>query len=562
MTTAEIFKNIMLVIGGLALFLYAIELMSASLKAAAGNKLKIIIEKATNKIWKGILVGIGLTALIQSSSATTVIIIGLVSVGLMTLRQGAAVVIGANIGTTVTSILIGLPVSKWGLWFIAIGVIIFFVLSRKVPRNLGRSIIGFGLLFVGLEFLGTGVRDIAQAQWAQDALRTFGNPEVKGFWFFGLGFSTIFTMVVQSSSATVGVVQKLYDIDAITLIGAIPMVLGANIGTTITGALASIKGSKNAKRVAFIHTLYNLIGTIIILPLISPISKLLGAVETRFLSPETKMMTIALVHMLFNIATMCIFVWIITPVCKLAEIVIKDKKVDDELSEVLDEQILVGTPSVALQYAKSGINLMGGLVYNYLGIIREYQFENKSKLLDDSEFLEDKIDDYDQRLHKYLIDLAQKNELMESDTIRVTGYLDIINDLERIGDHLNNIGELISVRYEYGLLTPEMMQEELKEFYDLIDGMMVDAFKAFETRNLKLAVHVIDKEVDADRLEKQFKHNHTQRLQDGTLVLSPENNYVDILANLERIADHLTNISETVLLLYETPAKRATVFGK
>ncbi|NLG31825.1 MAG: Na/Pi cotransporter family protein, partial [Acholeplasmataceae bacterium] len=172
------------------------------------------------------------------------------------------------------------------------------------------------------------------------------------------------------------------------------------------------------------------------------------------------------------------------------------------------------------------------------------------------------IDDYDQRLHKYLIDLAQKNELMESDTIRVTGYLDIINDLERIGDHLNNIGELISVRYEYGLLTPEMMQEELKEFYDLIDGMMVDAFKAFETRNLKLAVHVIDKEVDADRLEKQFKHNHTQRLQDGTLVLSPENNYVDILANLERIADHLTNISETVLLLYETPAKRATVFGK
>jgi phosphate:Na+ symporter len=562
MDTSQIFKNLMLVIGGLALFLYAIDLMSASLKAAAGNKLKIIIEKATNKTWKGILVGIGLTALIQSSSATTVIIIGLVSVGLMTLRQGAAVVVGANIGTTVTAVLIGLPVSKWGLWFIAIGVLIFFVFARKVPRNLGKSIIGFGLLFVGLQFLGQGVSDITNAEWAQNALRTFGNSEVKGFWLYGLGFSTAFTMVVQSSSAAVGVVQKLYDIGAITLIGAIPMVLGANIGTTITGQLAAIKGSKNAKRVAFIHTLYNLIGTIIILPLISPIANLLGGFEARFLSPETKMMTIALVHMLFNIATMLIFVWIIGPVCNLAMIVIKDKKEDDELAKALDESILVGTPSVALQYAKSGIFVMSDLVYQYLQTIRQYQVENKSKLFDLSEEIENKLDNYDQRLHKYLIELVQKNDLSENETLRFTGYLDIINDLERIGDHLNNIGEILQNRYENGVLTNEVMHDELKQFYDLVEEMMTNSFAALSKRDLKLAAQVVESEKKADAFEKEFKHAHSERLRTGELVLAQENTYPDILSNLERIADHLTNISETVITIYEAPVKKATVFGR
>ncbi|MGI6787117.1 MAG: Na/Pi cotransporter family protein [Acholeplasmataceae bacterium] len=562
MTTEQIFQNLMLVIGGLALFLYAIELMSASLKNAAGNKLKIIIEKSTNTVWKGILVGVVLTALIQSSSAVTVIIIGLVSVDLMTLKQAAAVVIGANIGTTVTSILIGLPVAKWGLWFIAIGVLIFFIFSRKVPRNIGRSIIGFGLLFVGLQFLGQGVSDIAQAQWAQDALRTFGDPSVKGFWIYGFGFSTAFTMLIQSSSGTVGVIQKLYDIDTITVIGAIPMVLGANVGTTITGGLAAIKGNKNSKRVALIHTIYNIIGTILIMPFISPISKVLVSIEDKFLTPDTKMMTIALIHMFINIATMLVFVWIIDPIVKLTTIIIKDKKRDDELARVLDERILIGTPSIALSYAKSGIFMMSDIVYEHLQTIRHFHLENKSKYLDLNEELENKIDDYDQRLHKYMIDLVQKNDLTESDSLLFSGYLDIINDLERIGDHLHNIGVLIGQRYEYGLETPQIMIEELNRFYDLIEKMMGNSFAAFSKKNLKLALEVIDDEIQADIYEKEFKHAHTERLREGIIVLSTENNYPDLLSNLERIADHLTNISETVLLIYQPQPKKATVFGR
>ncbi|MGI6782318.1 MAG: Na/Pi cotransporter family protein [Acholeplasmataceae bacterium] len=555
-------QNIMLVLGGLTLFLYAIELMSASLKNAAGNKLKIIIEKTTNARWKGILVGIGLTALIQSSSAVTVIIIGLVSVGLMTLKQGAAVVIGANIGTTVTSILIGLPVSKWGLWFVAIGVLVFFIFSRKVPRNVGRSVIGFGLLFVGLQFLGQGVSDLAQADWARNTLETFGNPNVKGFWLFGFGFSTLFTMLIQSSSGTVGVIQKLYDINTITVVGAIPMVLGANVGTTITGALAAIKGSKNARRVAFIHTLYNIVGTLLIMPFISPISKLLINIENKFLTVDTKMMTIAFIHMFINVATMLVFVWFIDPVCKLATIVIKDKKIDDELSKVLDEKILVGTPSIALGYAKNGIFLMSDLVYEHLQIIKQYQFEDKSKYFDKSAEIEAKVNNYDQRLHAYMIELVQKNELMEHESLIFSGYMDIINDLERISDHLENLGEFINKRYEAGLVTPEAANVELRKFYQLIEDMMTNALNALANKNLKLALEVIDSEDTADKYEKDFKHAHAQRFKDGVIILSHENNYVDILANLERIADHLTNISETVIMLYTPKSKKQTVFGR
>lgn len=274
------------------------------------------------------------------------------------------------------------------------------------------------------------------------------------------------------------------------------------------------------------------------------------------------MMTIALVHMIFNIATMLIFVWIIGLVCNLAMIVIKDKKEDDELAKVLDESIIVGTPSVALQYAKSGIFVMSDLVYQYLKTIRQYQVENKSKLFDLSEEIENKLDDYDQRLHKYLIELVQKNDLSEDETLRFTGYLHIINDLERIGDHLNNIGEILQNRYENGVLTNEVMHDELKQFYGLVEEMMTNSFAALSKRDLKLATQVVESEKKADAFEKEFKHAHSERLRTGELVLAQENTYPDILSNLERIADHLTNISETVITIYEAPVKKATVFGR
>lgn len=566
MTAQQIFQNLMLVIGGLALFLYGIDLMSTSLKNAAGNKLRTIIEKTTNARWKGILVGIALTGLIQSSSAVTVLIIGLVSVDLMNLRQAAAVVIGANIGTTVTSILIGLPVASWGLWFVAIGVLVFFIFSRKVPRNVGRSVIGFGLLFIGLQFLAEGVIVVAEAEWAQNTLRALSDPSIPGFWLYGFGFSTGFTVIIQSSSAAVGVIQKLYaigtvDQPTISLIGAIPMVLGANVGTTITGILASIKANKNAKRVALIHVFYNMLGTILILPLISPISKVLTTIETNYFG-DNKMMTIAIVHILINVASLLVFVWIITPVVKLVTIIVKDKENKDELSQLLDETLLLGTPSIALSYVKSGIFMMSDIVYEQLQVVKQYHLENKTKLYELAIDLENKIDNYDQRLHKYMIDLVQKNELLEVDSNLLSSYLDIISDLERVGDHLTNIAEFIKQRYDLNQGTCEEELIELSQFYDLIESMMVKSFGSFARKDLDLALEVLDDEIQADIYEKNFKQKYNERLKSGDVEFFAECNYIDILSNLERIGDHLTNVSETVIFAYQQHPKKEQVLTK
>jgi len=560
MTTGEVFQNLMLVLGGLALFIYGIDLMSNSLKSAAGNRLKVIIEKTTNARWKGILVGIALTVLIQSSSAVTVLIIGLVSVDLLSLRQAVAVIIGANIGTTITSILIGLPIASWGLWFVLIGVLLFFIFKRNVPRNVGRSIIGFGLLFIGLQFLAEGVLVVAKAQWAQDTMKYLGNPEVPGFWALGFGFSTAFTLIIQSSSAAVGIIQKLYaigtpDNPTITLIGAIPMILGANLGTTITGIFASIRGNKNAKRVALVHVIYNLAAVVLIMPLIVPIGHLLQSIENAILV-NNKMMTIAIIHVFVNIAAALVIVWLINPLVRFVTWVIKDIDHSDELSQVLDENILIGTPSVALTYVKSGIFIMSDKVFEYLQLLKSYQFENNSRSYELGMELEDIIDDYDKRLHNYMITLVQKNELSSYDSNRLSGYLDIISDLERIADHFTNILGFIQQRYEFNQEMHEQESIELHQFYKSIEEMIGKCLGSLARRDVNLALEVQDLEIQSDIMEKTFRHNYNERLKSGEVQFSASSNYLDILSNLERVADHLTNISETVVTIYQPDARR------
>ena len=266
---AGIGENIMFVFGGLALFLFGINLMSDSLKAAAGNKLKSIIEKATNTPLKGILVGILLTVLIQSSSGTTALTIGLLRAGLMTLPQAVGIIMGANIGTTVTAFIIGLPIADFGYIFLGFGVIMSFVGKKKI-HHFGGVLAGLGMLFVGLEVMGSGLKPLADTQQAEQMFQIFSQN-----WFLGTIFGTIFTAVVQSSSAAIGVLEKLYALNAegintITLSGVIPILLGANIGTTITAFLASLGGNTESKRAAFIHVLFNVLMTVTFLILLNP----------------------------------------------------------------------------------------------------------------------------------------------------------------------------------------------------------------------------------------------------------------------------------------------------
>ena len=249
-------ENIMFVFGGLALFLFGIGLMSDSLKAAAGNKLKSIIEKTTNTPLKGILVGIVLTLLIQSSSGTTALMIGLLRAGLMTLPQAVGIIMGANIGTTVTAFIIGLPIADFGYILLGVGVILTFIGKKRV-HHIGGVLTGLGMLFIGLEVMGSGLKPLSDTPAAEQMFQVFSQN-----WFLGTLFGTVFTAVVQSSSAAIGVLEKLYALNAegintITLSGAIPILLGANIGTTITAFLASLGGNTESKRAAFIHVLFN-----------------------------------------------------------------------------------------------------------------------------------------------------------------------------------------------------------------------------------------------------------------------------------------------------------------
>ena len=279
---AGIGQNIMFVFGGLALFLFGINLMSESLKAAAGSKLKSIIEKSTNTPLKGILVGILLTVLIQSSSGTTALATGLLRAGLMTLPQSVGIIMGANIGTTVTAFIIGLPIAKFGHVFLAIGVIMTFIGKKKI-HHFGGVLTGLGMLFVGLDVMGSGLKPLANTAEAEQMFAVFSQN-----WFLGTIFGTIFTGVVQSSSAAIGVLEKLYalnavGIDTITLSGAIPILLGANIGTTITAFLASLGGNTESKRAAFVHVLFNVLMAVVFLIILNPYRHLIIWFEETFL---------------------------------------------------------------------------------------------------------------------------------------------------------------------------------------------------------------------------------------------------------------------------------------
>ena len=280
---SDISTQVMNVIGGLALFLFGINMMSDSLKLAAGNKLKLIIEKATNTPLKGIFVGIILTMLIQSSSGTTALMIGLVRSGLMTLPQSVGIIMGANIGTTVTAFIISLPIAKYGLYILAVGVIMFFFKNKKI-KHFGGVIIGLGMLFYGLQTMSAGLKPLSQTQAATDMFHVFSTN-----WFLGSIFGTVFTMAVQSSSAAIGILQTLYALNAegvesISLNGAIPILLGANVGTTITALLASIGGNTESKRASFVHILFNLLSMFVFLVILYPYEAFCSVVRRKILN--------------------------------------------------------------------------------------------------------------------------------------------------------------------------------------------------------------------------------------------------------------------------------------
>lgn len=531
-----------MILAGLGLFLFGIEYMGDGLKGYSGDKMKDIIDKYTSSPFKGIVIGAFVTCLIQSSSGTTALAIGLIRSGLMTLEQSIGIIMGANIGTVITSVFVGLKVSQYAVYFIILGAAFLMFSKNKKTKYMGQIIFGFGCLFYGLELMGDNLANISKVpEFTQVANYLSQNP------WLGLLGGTLLTTAVQSSAAVIAIAQQMYGAGAIGLSIALPFLFGSNIGTTITAVLASFGGTVPAKRAAFFHVLFNVVGSLLFLIVLSPFTLLIewlaGALN---ILPELQL---SVAHGIFNVVTTAFFFPLIPAIVKLIKKILPSskKEINMDLSE-LDQNVVQLFPSHALAIAKNKIIEMGHITIEAVEGIRAY-FETKNPLAKDGVYeMENAINTLDSKITEYLV-LISHETLNDHDSNDYLANMKTIKDFERIGDLCINIVKYYEAIYdEKEDFSPEA-REDLEAMMDMVIDMLNHAVKAFDTHDLDDIVYVDDKEADLDYFNKKAKQRHIKRvgrkIENSALVNST---YVDILANLERMGDHCQNISESYLL--------------
>ncbi len=526
--------------GGLGIFLFSIKYMGDGLQKAAGDRLRDILDKYTTNPFMGVLVGIIVTILIQSSSGTTVITVGLVSAGFMKLRQAIGVIMGANIGTTVTAFIIGFDVGAYALPVMALGALLIFFFKRKVVQNFGEVVFGFGGLFLGLELMSGGMKPLQKLEAFTDFTLTMSEHSL-----LGLFAGTIFTLVVQSSSATVAILQGLYAENLLSLKGSLPVLFGDNIGTTITAILASLGASIAARRAAAAHVLFNVVGSIIFIIFLAPFSLYIEWIS-GLLNLEPKMQ-IAFAHGSFNMANTIIQFPLIGA---WAYLVTKFIPGDDSAIEYkpkhLDVNFIETAPSIAIGQAKEEIIRMGEL--SIQGLEKTYSFL-KTKNKRDSDFayqIEDALNNLDQKITDYLVKISSQS-LSAQDSNRHNLLMDSVRDIERVGDHFENILELVEYQETHRITITEDAMIDVSEMFELTINTVRKAVEALNTNDEKLALEVSDQEDVIDKMERQFRKNHILRVNEGRCSGQAGIMFVDILSNLERIGDHSTNIADAVL---------------
>ncbi|MDE6047128.1 MAG: Na/Pi cotransporter family protein, partial [Anaeroplasmataceae bacterium] len=515
LSASQIILELIAVLGGLGLFLYGINQMGDSLKTIAGDKLKTIIEKTTNTPIKGILVGTLVTAVIQSSSGTTALTVGLVRAGLMTFPQAIGVILGANIGATITSFFIGMNIESYSLIFVGVGALMIFFIKNEKGSEIGKVIFGFGMLFFGLKTMGDALDTILMA-YEEEATRLF--KFISDRPILGLLIGTALTALVQSSSAIIGILQTLYQQGFIVVFGAIPIMLGCNIGTTITACIAGIGGGVQAKRTAFVHVMFNVIGAVLFLALLWPFSKLMEIIESSMLSglgPHPKM-TIAIAHLLFNFVTTFIMFFLIKAMVKFTEKLFKDKPDEHQtiLDSLLDYSLIEKSPGFSLTFAKKSIDYMCKCVTEYVTMARDYSFDSKLSYGDRPKEIEETIDELDKRIHDYLIKLTL-SDLSQSNSHLLSAYLDAIKDLERIGDHCTNLFEFFNDRYSTNKELSEDGKQDLEQLYGTVIQMLNTTFEAFYEWDKTKALEVNALEDQVDKLEAFFHQRHVHRIDSG-----------------------------------------------
>ncbi|HEP3826789.1 Na/Pi symporter [Streptococcus pyogenes] len=526
--------------GGLGLFLFSIKYMGDGLQQAAGDKLRYYIDKYTSNPFFGILVGIAMSALIQSSSGVTVITVGLVSAGLLNLRQAIGIVMGANIGTTITSFLIGFKLGDYALPMIFIGAACLFFTSNKKLNNFGRIIFGVGGIFFSLNLMGDAMDPLKSVSTFQNYLATLGDKL-----FQGVFIGTALTMLIQSSAAIIGILQGLFSGGLLTLQGAIPILLGSNIGTCITAVLAAIGSNIAAKRVAAAHVLFNLIGTIIFMIILVPFTSLMLWLQSKLsLTPE---MTIAFSHGSFNITNTILLIPFIS---LLAMIVTRLIPGEDEVVKYealyLDRLLITQAPSIALGNAHKELVHLASYAIQAFEASYSYIMTADGKFGEKVKRYERAVDTIDEELTTYLVDISNE-ALSPSENEVLAGILDSSRDLERIGDHSESLGILIE-----GIISKQIgfsisARQELTEMYQLTHCLTLDAIRAIVDSDTDLAQTIVTRHKEIEEKERRLRKTHIKRLNCGECTAQAGINFIDIISHYTRITDHALNLAEKVL---------------
>ncbi len=558
-------KMIFTLLGGLALFIFGMQQLGDGLQKTTGDKMKNILQKLTGNVFMAVLVGTLVTIAVQSSSATTVMVIGFVSAGLMTLPQAFGVIMGANIGTTMTAWIVAIKIDDYAWVFVAAGFIILFASKRPKIRYIGQIIFSFGVLFVGLKAMGDSVKPLAASQeFAELMLR------IKDYPVLGLLTGTVTTVIVQSSSASIGVLQTLASTPKdnigtplISLYQAIPILFGSNIGTTITAVFASLGSKrKEAKRAAAAHGIFNITGSILFMLILTPyvsiidnIIKLIGfevIPDIKYLmTPTADYMRqgIAVSHTIFNITNTLIwlpFVWLMIRIVK--KIMPGEDPVDEKALKFISYTV-INSPSIAIELSTKELARMTDMASVMTNSVQKMILgEFTDADVEDMIAKENGLDYLENEIVKYLSSLISRNTLTESASNRVAGLMHAANDIERIGDHCMNIANAAVDMKNLKIAFSKSAREELQEAFEIVSKMVYDSMTALMDTDILLAETIMTQENVMDKLEERVRIRHFQRLDAGTCNPQSTVIFLEIFHTMERISDHCKNIAEVVTI--------------
>ncbi|MCL6450056.1 MAG: Na/Pi cotransporter family protein [Acetobacteraceae bacterium] len=522
-------------LGGLGMFLYGMRLMGDGLQKAAGDRMRRLLEVLTTNPLMGVLVGTVVTATIQSSSATTVMVVGFVNAGLMSLRQAAGVIMGANIGTTVTAQLIAFRLATACLPAIALGVGLIMFSRRRVNRYIGQIILGFGLLFLGMETMSQAMRPLKDSPGFTLAMTQFGRRPL-----LGVLVGVAMTGIVQSSSATIGVLQALAAQGLVDIRAALPILCGDNIGTCVTALLASIGTSVTARRAAVIHLAFNVVGTVLYLVA-------LPAVLTMVLKTSVDpVRQIANAHTIFNVSNTVIQLPLIRFLVLIASTVVPGRVEVLERGPKYLEKRLLNSPAIALAQARRELYRMGQLARETLSDAIGGFFKNDEKLFRSAHQKEEVVNELEQQVTHYLAQLG-RGSLTDPQAAELSLLLNAVKDIERVGDHAENITELAEYKVEHGLPFSPQALSDLEFMCSRVDEVLGQALEALRTNDLELAAEIMRAEDAIDQIEKDLRRAHIRRLNEGKCYPGSGIVFLDIISNLERIGDHASGIAQGVL---------------